>query len=429
MRIFGRRPGGRSVAVGAIGAVALIAAACGGDDDQADTVTEAVATPAVQTTASAGGLAGGGGFAGEGTVIGAGAFNWRVVRVDVGTKPDIALRPDGAPLIAYMLERRGAAGFVRVATGSDGGGFTIETLQDGYLYGPLDIEVSADGQTAVAYHNHDWEDAAVAVLRDGAWEVSRIRDAGHDGWDNALAFGPDGSLHELGVDPSQFGGVDSIEYASLRDGSWTVEAIGSGPQPYEWGTDLAVDAQGTVHAVYFDAAESDLMYARNDGGGWTIERIYESGDAGRFASLALDADGRPHVAFFQADQPLREEGSNSGKVVYGAFDGGEWSFQVVGTLERQVLGFEGARRTVSLALTADGPMLAFIDEQVLALARQLDGEWNVEIVLEAGADPFQIVGLAVDSAGAPHLTFSTVTAHQPLDGEVWYVAPVRKGAG
>ena len=50
-------------------------------------------------------------------------------------------------------------------------------------------------------------------------------------------------------------------------------------------------------------------------------------------------------------------------------------------------------------------------------------------MLEAGADPFQIVGLAVDSAGAPHLTFSTVTAHQPLDGEVWYVAPVQKGAG
>ena len=110
---------------------------------------------------------------------------------------------------------------------------------------------------------------------------------------------PRRQLHELGVDPSQFGGLDGIEYASLRDGSWTVEPIGSGPQPYEWGTDLAVDAQGTLDAVYFDAAERDLMHARNDGGGWTIERIYESGDAGRFASLTLDVDGRPHVAFFR----------------------------------------------------------------------------------------------------------------------------------
>ena len=402
----------------ALGAVTLIAAACGDDDDGSG----ATASPAVEATLETGAADG---FAGEGVIEGSGQYDWQVVRVDGGTKPDIALAPDGAPLIAYMLERRGDDGFVRVATGGDGG-FSIETLQNGYLYGPLDIEVSAEGTVAVAYHNHDWEDAAVAVLRDGEWEVDRVGNVNHDGWDDSLAFGPDGSIHLLAIDPSQFGTGDSVQYATLRDGRWLVELVGSGPEPYEWGTDIAVDAGGTVHAVYFDLGGRDLMYATNDGSGWTIERIYESGDAGRFASLALDGEGLPHVAFFQSDEDLRETGPAPGNIVYGAFDGDGWSFEQVDRLEHQVFNFEGARRTVALELGADGPVLAFIDESRVAVATLVGGEWEVETLLEAGADPFQIVGLALDDAGAPHLTFATVTGNGPLDGEVWYVAPVRK---
>ena len=37
--------------------------------------------------------------------------------------------------------------------------------------------------------------------------------------------------------------------------------------------------------------------------------------------------------------------------------------------------------------------------------------------------------MVLDASGAPHLTFSTVTGNGPLDGEVWYVAPLLKGAG
>ena len=82
---------------------------------------------------------------------------------------------------------------------------------------------------------------------------------------------------------------------------------------------------------------------------------------------------------------------------------------------------------MALAIGGDGPVLAFIDESVLGLAMLVDGEWRVETVLEAGGEPFQIVGLALDRSGAPHLTFSTVTGHSPLGGEVWYVAPVDRG--
>ena len=267
---------------------ALIAAACGGDDDDAPS---GVGTPASTVAAGDAGSTpettdGGDQDDGrlvvdrvsEGRLSGEGAFDWELVRVDRGTKPALLL-DDGQPVVAYMLERMGDEGFVKVAIG-DGDGFTVETIQTGYHYGPLDLEIDAAGDIVVAYHNHDWEDEAVAVQRDGAWAVTRIEDRGHDGWDTTLAAGPDGTLHVLGIDPAQFGGTDGIEYVRIDGAAVSVTAIGSGAQPYEWGTDLALDRSGAPHGVYFDASDANLVYARLDGDVWSTETVFEDGDSG-----------------------------------------------------------------------------------------------------------------------------------------------------
>jgi hypothetical protein len=430
---------GRRLGVGvALAATALLVAACGGgDDDTPSGVVPAgsgggsagAEAPAASPTGDGGAATAAGGdaagFAGEGRIAGAGAFDWEVRRVDRGTKPGIALDADGAPLVAYMLERRGDAGFINVATGT-AEGFAIETVQRGYLYGPLDVAVTADGGAVVAYHNHDWEDAAVALRGTGGWEITRVSDGGHDGWDDAVAVDPSGAVHLLAIDPAQFGSEQGVEHAVLDGGEWRVAPIGSGPQPYEWGTDLAVGADGVLHGVYFDADARDLVYATSSGDGWQLTSIYEEGDAGRFAALALDAQGRPHVAFVQSADPLREEGRNAVAVVYGTIEDGGWRFERVGELDTLVAGFEGARRSVALAVGDDGPVLAYIDQSRLALATRDDGAWREETIVSAGAEPLQAVGLALDLSGAPHLTFSTITATGPLDGDVWYVAPLSR---
>ena len=155
-------------------------------------------------------------------------FDWVLSRVDRGTKPHIGLR-EGNPIIAYMLERIGNAGFVRLVEGAGGTLGDPQTLQTGYHYGPLDVAVSEAGAVGVAYHNHDWEDGAVALLSGNAWDISRISHAGHDGWDMSIAFAPDGTVHTLSIDPSQFGATESIEHGVLVGGSWQVQSVGSGP--------------------------------------------------------------------------------------------------------------------------------------------------------------------------------------------------------
>ena len=422
-----------------VGAAGLALVGCGDDDDDDDVA--AAVTPSREeredaqpsapgpATAPQPTPAASASFDGEGLFAGAGAFDWRIARVDQGTKPGIALEPDGTPLIAYLLERLGSDGWVRVAS-PNGDGFDVDTLQEGYNYGPLDVRVSPQGVAAVAYHFHDWEDGVLAVRESpGQWDLNRIGHPGHDGWDSAAAIAPDGSFFFAGVDPVQFGATSGVEVATLAGSGadFRVEAVGSGPQPYEWGVGLAVDANGVGHITYFDAGGQDLIYGENGGGGWDLQPIFTDGDAGRFSVITIADDGAPHVAFFQSDDRVNETGEAPGDIVYGTQTGNAWNFETVGRVENQVLGMTRARRTAAIAMAGGQPIVAFIDESRLAIAaRTAGGDWDVETIVEAGGDPFQVVGLAVDNTGTPHLTFSTISQNNPLDGDVWYVQGVRK---
>ncbi len=64
-------------------------------------------------------------------------------------------------------------------------------------------------------------------------------------------------------------------------------------------TSLALDAQGDPHVSYLDATTNDLKYARKSGGVWTIETADGSANqVGFYTSLALDAQGNPHVSYY-----------------------------------------------------------------------------------------------------------------------------------
>jgi hypothetical protein len=78
-------------------------------------------------------------------------FNWLVEEVGKGTKPAIAIAPDGTPNIAFMFESQD--GFVKAGARIDGA-WDISTVADGYYYGPLDIAVGPDGVAQVAWHDH-----------------------------------------------------------------------------------------------------------------------------------------------------------------------------------------------------------------------------------------------------------------------------------
>ncbi len=221
-----------------------------------------------------------------------------------------------------------------------------------------------------------------------------------------MALDSQGLPHTISIDPSQFGSDSGVEYASFDGESWSVEEVGSGPTPYEFGTGIALDSQDRPHVVWFDSGDKSLKYAVKEGGSWTISTVDSEGDVGRYPSLALDGQDNPVVSY------LETTSSKAGYIKLARWDGGKWSLQRLDQLENVFPGFLGATKTSSLVLDGGGnPVVAYSDEKVVKLAWWDGAGWNLETVATAGDSPFgQQVSLARDIRGGLHLTFADVSS-------------------
>lgn len=408
-----------------IAALALVAVACGDDDSGEPTMavaTTAAAPPTTPVTAPPETSEPTTTVPQIATELSAG---WEVVPLGRGVKPDLALDGGGLPGVTWLIEAM--QGFIAYADAPND--WVPEEVATGYFYGPITLAYGADGEPIIAYHDHqapDFDpelgDLTVAFRGPGLWDISTAHDDGHDGWDSAVAVGPDGTVHAAGVDPIQFQREDGIEHYELVDGDWVVDAIGVRLVEYSWNVSLEVTPEGSPVMSYHDTTNLDLGYAERIGGEWSLTAVDEEGDVGAFSSLALDEAGRPHIAY------IAFHGDESDVVVkYATRTDGEWRIEEVISLSDVEFGHFGARRITSIAIGPAGdPAIATGDRGGVWLStRSPDGSWASEQVAAAGANPLgQLVSLAVDASGTPHLAFSEITSAPgaDLDGTVLYVS-------
>lgn len=334
---------------------------------------------------------------------------WQVDTIDMGIKPAIALDSQDQPHVTYMVEE--LHGYIKYASRINTD-WTNTIVAEGYLYGPPAIAVDGDGAPHLIWHDHqdqrfmpDKGDAVVSVFQDDKWSLSTVTHPGHDGWDNSIVVDSQGVIHTAGIDPAQFGGTDGVEYAFFSD-AWQVEAIGSGPIDYEFGTAIDVDDDNLPGITYFDTVTGGLKYAhRSADGTWSIATADDSSNAGKYSSLRYDADGQPHISYFL------DEGGGSGTIRYAFWDGSGWRVEDVDTVGSVVQGPVGARHLTWLSLDSQGrPHIAYNDQVVLKYATKVDSAWEVEIVAEAGLQPFgQLVVMDLDAQDTPHLVYTVST--------------------
>ena len=239
-----------------------------------------------------------------------GAQEWRIEEVAEGTKPELAIDRLGQPHIAFMTEALEGGVFHAVRAAD---GWEVEEVATGYFYGPLDLALDAAGQAHIAYHDHHSPafnpllGDATYVFQDGdAWAVETITHSGHDGWGTSITVSAAGDVHVASIDPAQ-----SI--------------------PYEFGTGLALNLNGDPVVVYHDGSDqrnsgpsgSDLYLAVREDGRWSREVVDNIGDVGKFASIAIDGQGRVHIAYFEWAE------NNAGVVRYAVQDGDSWDTQGV----------------------------------------------------------------------------------------------------
>lgn len=343
---------------------------------------------------------------------------WKAVSLGPGIKPVIAIDGSGSPAIAWLTEKIGD-GFVAIAGASSG--WETQLVKEGYFYGPIGLAYEPDGTPNVAIHDHQADtfepnlgDLVRLYLDGDTWVEDIANDAGHDGWDTTIAIGSDGVVHAAGVDPSQFGGTDGVEYYRNDGSGWEITPIGSGPIVYQFNVGLAVDSNSNPGLTYYNDTDQDLIYASLSNGTWTLETVADEGDVGRYSSLAFDANDQPAITYYA------KTGFLTGDIMFATKGDDGWTVETVGGLTE--FRDQNARRNSSLAFDSQGrPNVVFSDVKGVWFAVREDSGWEVQQIVQGDLTLGQLVSLVLDADDRPHIALYEVTSSQPLDGTVAYL--------
>jgi len=146
------------------------------------------------------------------------------------------------------------------------------------------------------------------------WSVEEVeeRRAFDDFYSRAIAF--DGSRVHL-----VYGGKHL--YYTYNDGTeWqAIEVIDPASSVGRYAA-IAVDSSGFPHISYFDEINGDLKYASNTSGSWEIEVVDFSADVGRYSSIAIDANDSVHISYYDA---------SNANLKYATNASGDWEIEVV----------------------------------------------------------------------------------------------------
>lgn len=265
---------------------------------------------------------------------------------------DLQVDGKGQPHMVYIWEPEDAttaryAGYVAYATKDQFGTWIVEPVEvpKTRAWYPA-LTVSEEGVPYTGFLNYMNGTIYVAWpgQEKGTWKVADV-----SGADQQIGRG---SFFKLGLAVDQ----GNLDFVFPNQTTNTLEiAWGEAPQfqykPVKLGSDgggawpsVSRDSKGNLHIAHYSVESQSLLYTSGQPGSLETIVLDQGGVVGLHPKIVVDANDRPHVAYYNA---------NKGTVKYAVLDGGKW--QIVDT------GAFG--QYPSLALDANGnPHISYYDQ-------------------------------------------------------------------
>jgi hypothetical protein len=214
-----------------------------------------------------------------------------------------------------------------------------------------------------------------------------------------------------------------LKYAFFDDKKWNIQQIDPQSGLIDYSCSLAIAADGTPHVLWYQYGAPTggyylhVRYAVLKDGAWLARTVDFEGQTGKWNSLVLDAQGEPHVAY---DSFLK------GEIKYAYWTGKEWEVRVVDS--------SGGGMGNSLILDREGKaLISFEHNDALLYAWQTAKSWKIETI-----DNISTTGSwtgfrtrqALDPNGNPHIVYEDGGAvkHAFWNGSAWKIQLI-SGAG
>ena len=304
----------------------------------------------------------------------------------------VAVDADNNPHLSYIRGGRLLHAF------RDAGSWTTEVVEapeasidpsvgpfSNLAFNNCQIAIAADGDIHIAYGSRA---GLVHAARNGdAWSSVVVDDSAAAMANVSLVLGASGTPHiTYGVGDIPW--LYNVKYASRASQVWRADRIGSIPGSNSY---LSVDGDVPYVVLSLRRGFQYTLYYATRGTDWTVETITK--DGGENVSVAVDSQGRPHVAWAVAG------------AVRHAWRIGHSEWQT----EEYPEVAEPTWSLVAMAIDAmDNVHIAHCYQDGLRyLVRGSSGAWNVETVDEEAMTGFPVnrLSLALDSRGQPHIGY------------------------
>lgn len=219
-----------------------------------------------------------------------------------------------------------------------------------------------------------------------------------------------------------------LEYVTFQDRKWSTQVIDPGSGTLSYHCSIALAADGTPHMTWYHEflpggkQFTHLRHADIEDGVWVVRSV-DGGISGKWNSMVLDSKGLPHLSYSQF--------ANGGDLRYAEWDGKAWNISEVDSSHNS-----SAARSYdnSLALGTDGSAhISYFDDTKLKYAHQKDGKWVVETVTVVASGYDNYAGsttMLLDSRQSPHIIFGDFggVKHAFRRGDKWEVETIVGGA-